>query len=525
MQFEPLIVPFIFSLVISITLTIYALRHPTGVSRVFALAMGAVSIWTFCYIAELSSISLESKTFWLVAKYIGSGTAPTAWFVFSAYMTHNVQLLSKPLRIVLLAYTGITWLVVLTNDLHHWMWTYIHLVPGFPETQVGHGGYFWVYSATTYLLLIASVVLYFNHYRTTPAFFRKQAALLIVAGTISLAGRIPEDIFNLHLIPQADTVVLFLLFTGIFCALALFRFGALTILPIAHTLVVYNIQAGIIVLDASGRIVELNPFALHLLNTTHRDSIGKLFSEVITNWLDVMSPRHTTDALNIENTLANQFETEQEIMLRQDGKMCYFSVQRSVIKEANGVNGGTVIVLFDITARKEAEMKLAEMARTDGLTGVTNRRYFLELAEYEVERARRYSNSVSILLIDVYHFKGINDTYGHHVGDEVLRFVASAGKVGLRSTDIFARYGGEEFICLLCETSHERALEAAERIRTSVSSTPFKLEGHLIPVTISVGVSQLEPGDLDTLAELIREADEALYRSKAGGRNMVTAHS
>lgn len=522
MQYDPIVIPFVASILITTTLAGYAFRKTTRGARIFAAAMSLLSIWTLCYVLELSSVSLESKVFWLKAKYLGSATAPATWFLFSLYITNNEQRITRLVRLLVGASVLVTWLVVFTNDLHHWMWTTIEVVPGFPETQTGHGFFFWIYAAFCYFFIIASVAIYANYYRTAPPFFRKQALLLMVGGFVPLAGRMPEDFLGIHLVPRADTVVLFFLFLGIFVALALFRYDALNIVSIAHNVVVHNIRAGIIVVDSANRIVEINPYAQSLFGASREQAVGKQIKAVIPDWPDLETIGSPVEP-DIRGAQDRIIEASEELIIPRDGKKHCFSIQRSEIFETNGTRAGEAIVLFDITKRKEAEMQLAHIARTDQLTGITNRRHFMELADTELIRAKRYERPLAVMLLDVDHFKVINDNYGHQAGDRVLQVVAARCKEALRSIDIFGRYGGEEFGGVLVESTEEEALEIAERVRALVASTPVQVEAASIEVSVSVGLAYHHPGDSQMLPELIRQADEALYLSKAGGRNMVTA--
>jgi len=162
------------------------------------------------------------------------------------------------------------------------------------------------------------------------------------------------------------------------------------------------------------------------------------------------------------------------------------------------------------------------LSYTDDLTGIYNHRFFIQQLTLEVERQKRYSQPLSLLMIDIDHFKYYNDTNGHLAGDQVLKAIAILIQHGVRQTDIVARYGGEEFAAILINARKEMAFEIAERIRRSVAETSFPNEkaqpgGDL---TISIGVATFSP-PLLTLTDLIREADHALYRAKNKGRNRV----
>ncbi len=168
-----------------------------------------------------------------------------------------------------------------------------------------------------------------------------------------------------------------------------------------------------------------------------------------------------------------------------------------------------------------------EISIKDELTKVFNRRYFNDRVFREVHRARRYKHDLSLIMIDIDHFKNFNDTYGHHIGDEVLRWVAKNIGESIRDSDILARYGGEEFVIILTETDKRGAFFVGEKVRKNIEERSVGLTDMFkssIPITrnitISLGVSHF-PGDGNTVEELIGRADQNLYKAKAGGRNQV----
>jgi two-component system, cell cycle response regulator len=165
--------------------------------------------------------------------------------------------------------------------------------------------------------------------------------------------------------------------------------------------------------------------------------------------------------------------------------------------------------------------RVQNLAIRDSLTGLFNHRHTIELLAREVERAGRYAVGVSALMIDIDHFKTINDQHGHLAGDAVLREVARLLRDALRTVDSVGRYGGEEFLVLLPHTPPDEALRTAERLRRSVEEHAFRAGKRELRVTISVGVATWTQGDVPAPEALIREADQALYRAKGRGRNQV----
>lgn len=170
--------------------------------------------------------------------------------------------------------------------------------------------------------------------------------------------------------------------------------------------------------------------------------------------------------------------------------------------------------------RKSNEM-LKQLSNTDPLTHIYNRRYMMDMLTKEMQRAERKGSHLSLVMIDIDHFKLINDNYGHQAGDQVLTLIADISQSGLRSYDFAARYGGEEFVLTLPETRHEDALLIAERLRLRIQTYTYtdKLNG--LKTTASMGVATYPTDFIASVPDLIREADEAMYRAKAAGRNRV----
>jgi two-component system, cell cycle response regulator len=173
--------------------------------------------------------------------------------------------------------------------------------------------------------------------------------------------------------------------------------------------------------------------------------------------------------------------------------------------------------------------RLKRQGLTDTLTALNNRRFFDQRLLEEVEMARRKGDRLSCLLLDIDHFKQINDSYGHQTGDQVLMRVAALIRAQMRTTDVLSRYGGEEFSALLANTPEPEAVEVAERIRTSVEQHSFTADdGQTFNVTISIGIATLDGGQSgqstsvkNTAHILVGQADQALYKAKSAGRNQV----
>ena len=217
--------------------------------------------------------------------------------------------------------------------------------------------------------------------------------------------------------------------------------------------------------------------------------------------------RDMRERMEIEEDLERSKKEFAEKIRERDLYARELQVTRDLYKEK----------LKEIEVMKEEALRLSY---TDDLTGIYNHRFFVEQLTREVERHRRYSTPLSLLMIDIDYFKHYNDANGHLAGDQVLRAIAHLIERGVRQTDIVARYGGEEFGAILTNTGTKGAFDIAERVRRNVADTRFPNE-RAQPnkgLTVSVGMATISPS-ISTLTDLIREADHALYRAKKAGRN------
>jgi diguanylate cyclase (GGDEF)-like protein len=299
----------------------------------------------------------------------------------------------------------------------------------------------------------------------------------------------------------------------------------------AYLTVFESVLAPVLLLDAEGRIETLNHAAAKLVRTKAVPGAAYYGEESPGTRLDSWHPRgESVEALfpwlpDTRALFAGQTpEAVVECTFTDEQGSRVFEARASRLVDVSEKMIGTVVVLNDVTEHKALAERLDCLARTDSLTGVNNRRHFLELAEREYARALRYARALSVLVIDIDHFKLVNDTYGHAAGDELLTALAHAMSETLRSVDTLGRIGGEEFAIVLPETVGDQAVLAAERIRVSVARSVVSTGVGPVCATVSIGVAALEDSDR-SLDDLLGRADGALYRAKALGRNRVVTAS
>jgi two-component system cell cycle response regulator len=197
-------------------------------------------------------------------------------------------------------------------------------------------------------------------------------------------------------------------------------------------------------------------------------------------------------------------------------------VDEMMLRDGDQLKIGRTIFKFIVGGNMEAQYheEIYRLMTVDGLTELHNKRFFTEAIDKELSRAKRYERSFALVLFDIDHFKKINDAYGHLAGDAVLRQLGALVRGRVRRDDIPARTGGEEFAVILPEVGREGAAALADKLRRSVEEATFRFEGTVIPVTISLGVAEWDPG-IEDPAEMIKRADEKLYEAKRSGRNQV----
>lgn len=267
--------------------------------------------------------------------------------------------------------------------------------------------------------------------------------------------------------------------------------------------------------DEQGRIVRVNH---HFLEVTgySKDELDRMTA------LDLF---YEEDKSLISQKMREVFENgdssaEAELIIKSGREIPYY-----LTGHRTRIDGQYYLVGIgtDITERRALEQELAHQAKTDSLTGLSNRRHFLELAEQELARTRRYDKPLSVLMFDLDEFKAINDTHGHQAGDNVLRKVGEVCRRTLREVDIVGRIGGEEFAILLPESDAKQATDAAERLRQDIANSMLTLEqGGELSFTASIGITTLTAADT-TVDKLLSLADEAMYEAKHTGRNRVCA--
>ena len=266
------------------------------------------------------------------------------------------------------------------------------------------------------------------------------------------------------------------------------------------------IPAGVMIIDPERhRIVDMNKTAYSLIGGPKKSIIGKECHQHVCPAEKGKCP--ITD-------LHQVIDNSERVLIDATGRK--IPIIKTVVPVTFRNRKFLIETFIDISERKRIDEELKRLATTDILTGAYNRTSFDEIIEREIERVKRYDKPLSVIMFDIDHFKQVNDTFGHNVGDTVLKKIAYLVKKIMRKVDYFMRWGGEEFIIISAETDREQAYTLAERIRKRIGNYKFD---HIDKITVSCGVAEYQEGDTEN--SFIKRADDSMYQAKREGRNRV----
>ena len=482
---------------------------PAG--RALLILLAAVTGMLVCDLLASVSHELFFTLFFAKLQAFFTSALPLAWLYFALAYTGRQKSTRPKIFWVLLIIPLITNILVWTNDLHHLIWQSASLTPldiGLVLTVNTFGSWFWVSTIYTDLLLIAGAVLILLEYFSPNKLYRQQS-IWITSGV--LAPMLVNLLYISHIFPAWSkdfSAVAVGLGTAVY-AIGVFRYHLFDLVPIARTALIDKMDDGMVVLDPQKRIIDINPAARQIFELSGKKAIGSFLA---------------LPAKVFPAGLANHemVRRQRDIELNPTGPHRFFDIRTAVLNDPHGRMIGYLITLHDVTSRKLLMQKVETMANTDSATGIFNRRHFYTLALKSLSAQTSTPDQIACLLIDLDHFKDINDTYGHQSGDYVIQKTSQLLQEALRDGDILARYGGDEFIILLPKTGLAPAVQIANRLLNTLEETTFQVRDASIHTSASLGVSASQTDEIN-LDRLIEQADRALYRAKKQGRRQVAA--
>lgn len=504
---------------IGLALLIWPRRTAPGAYALIGLLLG-VSHWSGLTIFEALAVGIPAKMFWVVAEYPGVMATPVFFTLFTIDHTRQSEWIPRRYRFLLWVIPIITLVIASTNQEHGWMWSKITLAQNNNGVVFEYGVWYWVMSFYIYCLLIIGVAALFRAMIRNPKFYRRQVIFLLFGFLVPVIGKLVYMAGGEN--AGLDLTPIYFSLTSAILTWNILRYNLFGILPLARDTLLEVMSDGMLVIDQYDRIVDVNLILKEWFNL-QENVIGKNVREVFKAYTHIIT--------NFEKTHRPHME------IQRDGLRLDVFVTR--LRDSNDTDVGRLFILRNVTKQKkmegklrktneqlvsrineiqELQIQLREQAIRDPLTGLYNRRYLNETMERELAQAEREGNLISFVMIDIDHFKKVNDSLGHNVGDIVLKSLATQLTEQTRAGDIVYRYGGEEFLVILPNTSTEAACQSAERWRLGFQSKMALFAKLETRITLSLGVATF-PTHGVLGREILLAADNALYQAKSAGRN------
>jgi diguanylate cyclase (GGDEF)-like protein len=424
--------------------------------------------------------------------------------------TKTIYSLKNQIAILLFSLPVITFFVRLTNSWHHFFYTKWEMRQFFGYYSLYMERGFWYYVNISYsiLCLLLTIIIYFIGYLKNKVGYTKShflvflfASLLPFIGIVLILFAFEEW--------SIDYSALIMPISLLIISYGILKYDFLEIRTLARETIFENNFAGMVVLGPGKRVIDYNKAA-------------EKFFEAINIKLNNYPIEHI---LNREPKLLEIFESEssRDFSLVIDGEERFFEIDVVPLGEPHDGNTRMLKSIRDVTDERKIQDKLKFLATIDSLSGLYNRAEFMNLAKREFAWAKTSNEELSLLIMDLDNFKNINDSFGHAAGDEMIREIGSIIMTSFRKTDIAGRIGGEEFAVVLKNASLEEAKKVAEKFRETVARRKVIYEGQEISSTVSIGVAAIRGNtdDINNIEDILKMADDALYKAKAKGRNCV----
>ena len=468
----------IISSILAISLSIFGSVHykSSTFAKPFSALMLFVGVYTFGYAFEILKGDINWIYLWIRVEYVGLSFTGACWVWLALSFTRNFKILNRTFFVIMTGISLFFLVAVLTNDIHHLYYSSISLndYGEFQTANLGRGILYIAHMIWFFVSLIVSAVLYIRYFLNSKSIFKDQSFFMVLISIGCLAGLV-LDMSGLVIGGyDLDIGPLNIIINTSIGAIAIIKTGILDISPIARDKVFESLKDGVIVTDLYGAVTDYNSTAQTVLPALSKEWIGKDLFEIAPQ-LKHYSKKHSP-------------HTFEPFIVGTGKELQYYEISNFPIQDAHKIIG-TAWYLMERTEHCKIMNQLKEYAEKDELTKIWNRRKLLELAEEAVFKAKKGKETLALMILDIDYFKKINDTMGHHAGDSVLIHLTEMIGQELRDKDIFGRLGGEEFAVLFPETNQDEVSEIANRILAKVSHGDINLDGMIISVTISAGIT------------------------------------
>lgn len=487
-----------------------------------------MTIWSGSYVLQWLAVPPSIKLFSLNITYIGVVTVPSLFLIFALTFINQAMWFYKRLLSLLAIEPLVTLVLVWTNQYHGYVFRSLTLAKqqNLVWLQVVHGPWYYVNLWYSYIVLVTALgVLVYGMQHTSPL-LRSQNRILLLAAFLPWTTNMYSEYFVNNL--NFDFTPLTFGIAGILFTYSVIRNRFLDIVPLARSHIIESMSDGVLVLDAQNRIVDINPAMETLLGRDRTSFLGKAAAEALDVWMDKST-----------SFIGGQ-ETHMELRL-PNAPSRYLDLRVTPLYDTYQRLSGRLMVFRDITERKQVEKKLRSandrlqsqlieigtlqsklrsQAIRDPLTNLFNRRYLDETVDRELARAAREEYPVCVIMLDIDHFKKVNDTYGHEAGDFILKALAKTISERNRRGDFVCRFGGEEFVIVMPNMAVNTAYQRAEELRQSLNSLHVPYGRFNLAITISMGIASY-PTNGEDRESILRAADRAMYGAKQAGRDHI----
>lgn len=500
MQFI-LIVLLIFCVIVDVCLVFFTVIHPGSEQNAgFTLLCCMLLVYTLGYLVEILSQTAEAATAALVVENFAIPNIAPYFLLTSLGFFTKVKIQNWYLGAVL-GYGMFFFIIVLTNSSHHLYYTSIEMIhySNSNFAELGRGPLYFVNQIVTVACMLVSynvIIVKFIHGSEK---LRHQMRLFVAASAVGFFANILN--FSAVLPPGLDPTPFAIAFGLVLFSVSLVRDDLIDVVVRARNVAVETMDAAIVVLDADADFLYCNKRAVQMFPVLQRACRTEAIVG-LEGW-----PKEL-----------EELERQDEVTFTDCNERHYHADIQEITNETEKHLGYSIIIR-DTTRDVMMIEQLEVLATTDPLTGILNRRQLITMIERELAQAVRYHDTYAVILFDVDHFKRVNDTYGHDMGDRVLTCIAEVVSSNLRQYDLFGRFGGEEFVIFTRSSGYEGVYAFCERLRQVIEQLHLQSEEGPIRITASFGAAQIGPGG--DLREAIQKADGAMYQAKSSGRNRV----
>jgi len=482
-------------------------------------------LWSLTYALHWSNVFRPSAFFWLDMTYFGVVLSAPALLIFACSYTGLGKYVTKRWLALLFVIPVLT-LILLWTDPLHGLFFGGQRVNGASVIFSGGVG-FWLNALFLFCCVIIALIMLARAFFYYPRSYFGQIGVIFVGVTLPFIANL-FAFSGAYPFPGMDSTPLGFFVTGLLIAFAIFRYDFLDIMPISRNVIFEINKNAVLVLDHRKRVVDANQSFRDIFEYQNTDIAGKDLNEIYEQFPVLPHPSFEEDGETFDFLMENRTKR-------------FFKLSVYLLKKEQHGTDGYILSISDMTKEKETEAKLIsineamkqqlerveilqeklrEEAIQDHLTGLYNRRYLHEILRHALPHAEREQTSIAFILFDIDYFKKLNDTYGHAIGDEVLRAFSKTLQENIRKGDISFRFGGEEFLLLISDATREDVTRRVDEIRLIVAESFFVSADTSIRVTVSAGIATF-PEDGRTMDTLFKGADRRLYRAKEAGRNRV----